>query len=55
MWFAGYRIFLFDAEDNCNASQHTFLVKELVIYGFRKFLYVGLLLRGGVNFKPLGT
>ena len=54
MWFVGYRIFLFDAEDNCNESQHTFLVKELVIYGFHKFLYEGLVLGGVDNFKPLG-
>ena len=55
MWFVGYRIFLFDAEDNCKASQHTFLVKELVIYESLKFLYEGLLLGGVDNFKPLGT
>ena len=41
MWFVGYGIFLFDAEDNYNATQPTVLVKDLVIYGFRKFLYEG--------------
>ena len=28
-----YGIFLFDTEDNCNATQQTFLVKRLVTYG----------------------
>ena len=55
MWFVGYEILVFDAEDNYNATQQTFFVKDLVIYGFRKFLYGGLLLGGVDNFKTLGT
>ena len=55
MWFVGYGIFLFDAEDNYNATHQTFLVNDLIIYGFRKFLYEGLLLGVVEDFKPLGT
>ena len=54
MWFVGYGIFLFDAEDNYNAIQETFLVKDLVIYGVRKCSYEGLLSGRVVHFKPLG-
>ena len=54
MWFVGYGIILFDAEDNWNATQQTFLVQDLVIYGFQNILYKELLLVGVDNFKSLG-
>ena len=40
--------FLFNNEDNYNAMYETFVVKNLVIFGFRNF-YMGDFFKEGVN------
>ena len=37
VWFVGHGFFLFKIDDNYNATQQTFVVKDLIVYEFWKF------------------
>ena len=45
-WFVGPGFFLFNTEDNYNATKQPFVVKDFVISGFKKSLHVILFLGG---------